>query len=511
VKLAHWNVRSLNEDLLREVPSIMKSRGLDIMTVVETRQKLDGVRQIGRSLNLYHSAADHNSVGGVGIIVNSTSVAKVEFEPLSNRLAIAWVYWKERQVKIVIAYGPTEESLKADAQKQVDFYAALDKAICLQKNNHHWPMVLCGDLNARLGKDAHEICPNIVGNFTLEEETNSNGEQVLDTCIKYNLRIENSYHKKPVTKLATWRHPRTGRLTTLDWVITSGREVVVHNVRSSWQDAIHSDHAMLIALVRIKKNKQSSEPRNAKPRQRKTDHLRHKITRLIKDEKGLAGYRRDIATKIENMDTHAELVKNIETAVNKNAPSRKKAVQRSWYETLTENELVLLKSRKAEYKKLLQDRTVDQLRKVQELNKKAREIISAAKNSAVEKELSQFEALKDQGQMREAFQKLKTTLRDSTTRWFERTKQSHPISEKEFLKHYSELFKKRSIEGEREETILPVTTLNPPDEDEVQKALKQQKSNRAPGANGITSDLLKVSGLTKSLVNIFKSTGKTLH
>ena len=66
------------------------------------------------------------------------------------------------------------------------------------------------------------------------------------------LRVENTFFLKSDVRKCTWRHPRAKELALKDYALTMlsvAKDLRVKDVRSSWEDSLDSDHAMLIVCI----------------------------------------------------------------------------------------------------------------------------------------------------------------------------------------------------------------------------------------------------------------------
>ena len=85
-------------------------------------------------------------------------------------------------------------------------------------------ILIFSDLNARISKEQlTELRPQ-AGAWSADQETNSNGEKLLEFCSTHDLKIVNTLFKKPLSRLITWRHTR-GSDTVIDYSLSDRNTV----------------------------------------------------------------------------------------------------------------------------------------------------------------------------------------------------------------------------------------------------------------------------------------------
>ena len=75
------------------------------------------------------------------------------------------------------------------------------------------------DLNARISKEQLTEMRPLAGAWSAYQETNSNGEKLLEFCSTHDLKIVNTLFKKLLSRLTTWRHPR-GSGAVIDYILS---------------------------------------------------------------------------------------------------------------------------------------------------------------------------------------------------------------------------------------------------------------------------------------------------
>ena len=105
---------------------------------------------------------------------------------------------------IVVCYSPHNISPEEEV---VEFYSDLSELVDSKPAQN--VLFVCGDLNAQLGKN------DMLHSF--HENTNRNGQDLLDFIESFNLIPTNTYFQKPACKLwaCQYRNGSKGRLTLL--------------------------------------------------------------------------------------------------------------------------------------------------------------------------------------------------------------------------------------------------------------------------------------------------------
>ena len=549
LKLAHWNVRSLN-NYEGDISEVMNKRDIDVMGICETRLYDSGMRCAG-AYNIIHTPCD-KGIGGCSLIYNKSKLEVMTYECLTNRLLMAkfQVRRSTKKLCIIACYAPTEE--KAGEEEVNDhFFNQLGNII---KSQTGWPTIVIGDLNARTSVEVREASSKF-GPHSLGNETNNNGFRLLELVEKYNLRVMNTMFKKSESRLATWRHPRQGvPPSTLDYLLSSPGLTWL-DVRSSWGDAGHSDHAMLIGIMRWNRGNNSTskctrwnrgnnstskctstEKGKRGPKAPPKIQLRDLINKVLGSEsakKNLSKQVEKLPTDISNDDLVTKL-QELVTAEAKNIPGKDK-IDKCWYEYLSPQHKKALSERKTAYELWLRNKSSSSLsQSLKTANKEARKAIKEAQDLMLQAELTKFEDLLHEKDLREAYLILKRVLGKRGAGWVHNLKTPCEVTDGKFAEHYSNLFKESCPENCSADAVIeawgsseirpdidpldeeyswlnreldPMRRLGPPSYGDVLTAIRELKGGKAPGTNGITADLIKLLGeeLTPILTCMFSS------
>ena len=118
---------------------------------------------------------------------------------------VAWLSSRinSETFKTVVCYSSTHPD-DEKGEKRVDcFYADLFRVmkdgIPSHKVGSH--TLIFGDLNARISKEQLNEMRPLAGAWSADQETNSNGEKLLEFCSTHDLKIVNTLFKKPLSRL----------------------------------------------------------------------------------------------------------------------------------------------------------------------------------------------------------------------------------------------------------------------------------------------------------------------
>ncbi|XP_014787911.1 uncharacterized protein LOC106881903 [Octopus bimaculoides] len=109
---------------------------------------------------------------------------------------------------------------------------------------------LLGDFNARMRSD-HNSWPICVGHFGIGN-MNDNGQRLLEFCTYHNLCITNTFFANKPSHKASWRHPRSHHWHQLDFIITLRSFLNSVQLTCSYHcmDCV-TDHSLIRSRVRI--------------------------------------------------------------------------------------------------------------------------------------------------------------------------------------------------------------------------------------------------------------------
>ena len=242
-----WNVRALNGKEVELTEEMEKSK-VDMLAITETKKKGQGVEYIGPNHILIFSGVNvkDRARAGVGLIVHKKLEAIVEdWKFISPRLLEVNIKPKDRDIKLLIAYGPNEDATKEDKDS---FENNLQLSAENLKPNQE--LMVLGDLNARVGNNV-ETAFGVIGKEG-EETISPNGERLLDFCLRNNMKIANTFFPHKNIHKYTRENEDRSEKSIIDYIVVSNSLFYsTMDVKVSRGAEIYSDHYLVRAKMRI--------------------------------------------------------------------------------------------------------------------------------------------------------------------------------------------------------------------------------------------------------------------
>ncbi|GBP28949.1 Craniofacial development protein 2 [Eumeta japonica] len=434
IYIAALNVLTLRtEESLSELSLALQNTKWDILGLSE-------VRRIGENIIaypdfiLYHMGQTPGK-HGVGFLVKKY-LAKhiIGFYGVSERIALLNIKLPEYKDPwtIIQIYSPTEQ---AETETTSQFYQELNKTL---QTYAHKNAIVMGDFNGQIGERQWDE-DAIIGPFTYSSKPRSrNGKMLAGFAMENNLTILNTMFKKNKNRMWTWLSPDGKSKNQIDFIM-SNKPKCFTNINVINNLNFNTNHRM----VRAELN--SSQPKNPRPKINPEDI---KLNRYSTEENvnslnlKLKEYKRE--TKDAGIqEKYNWLERTIKNTIKEN--KTKKENSNNWISEKTTN---LLEQRSA----LISAKMTDNNRK--EITKISKEIKENIR--------------KDRRQRR--METIERHIRQTGD-------------------YYTELYKDNTNEREIElpdNEIIPYIL-----QEETEKAINTQKSDKAPGPDGISNEILK--------------------
>ena len=157
-----WNVRTLREEgKLEELTHELDIYRWTVVGLCEIRRKGVNEIQTTEGQQLYYIGNDNKHINGVGFLINSEVTPMVMcFTPINDRIAIIRLHATPFNISIIQVYAPTTDHTDEEIET---FYNELQNSI--SKISKKDIMVIQGDMNAKIGKDAHNNWGSTSGIF----------------------------------------------------------------------------------------------------------------------------------------------------------------------------------------------------------------------------------------------------------------------------------------------------------------------------------------------------------
>ena len=194
LRMGIWNVRSIRckeEEAVRE----MKKYHLDILGVSEAHLRGCGEKEVDGVEMVYSGVTEGRVKGGVAVLISENfKVCAKEWRCVNERLMKVRLRLENGWLTVVQVYAPTEDSAE---ELTTSFYDSLEELLASVPKSDQ--LVMMGDFNARVGKDA-TTWGGVIGRYG-EEVKNRNGQKLLDLCAANELVVLNTiYQHKDIHK-----------------------------------------------------------------------------------------------------------------------------------------------------------------------------------------------------------------------------------------------------------------------------------------------------------------------
>ena len=307
-RIGTWNVRSLAGKEV-ELNDEMKKLNIKILGITETKRKGVGIQKLDGSTLIY-SGVDkkERAKAGVAMIVADELFEQADFNFINERLIEVNLDLKDKNIKVITAYGPNEDASK---EEKDDFLNQLQLAVDNVKPNQE--VMILGDLNARVGNKG-DANFNVIGKEGEIAET-ENGEKLIEFCIRNKLKIANTFFKhKDIHKWTRVAETR-GERSIIDYIIvTNSLFYSTHDVRVMRGAEIYSDHFLVVAKMNILPKQKDKKGKMSKRSKLMVEKLKDTLTQLA--------YQNSIKAKLEQQtptETLEQLWLKYKNALNESA------------------------------------------------------------------------------------------------------------------------------------------------------------------------------------------------
>lgn len=228
-----------------EILDLMKRRKIDVLGMAETRQRGSCVgKDLGDGFVLMHSGMDDGvRRHGVALIFGpKLSPFIQQVQPVNERLISCTIRIEKQNFNILQVYAPQQGHTQNEKD---EFMEMLELHL---EERAEGINILLGDFNARVGRERSGI-EEILGPFG-EETKNTEGENLIDFCVRNRLKIMNGFFKHQDThKYTRYRWNQNSgffdQKSIIDYIIVSDRRIV-KNIKVFPGESMDSDHRLVI-------------------------------------------------------------------------------------------------------------------------------------------------------------------------------------------------------------------------------------------------------------------------
>ncbi|XP_050563541.1 LINE-1 retrotransposable element ORF2 protein [Spodoptera frugiperda] len=353
---------------------------------------------------------------------------------------------------IVQIYAPTEQH--NESTKDI-FYDQLSSVL----QETHKNVMVIGDFNGRIGMQQTGE-ENVIGNFGFGRRS-KNGERMINMAFENNLAFMNSFFRINTKKKWTWHSPDGSYKNEIDYIATNNRKLI-QNVNILSQFNFNTNHRMVRAVLKWTEQKKSRSKYNIP-----TNNLKQQL---------------EIKSKIDNY--YEKEINEIFGSSQNILTKPKKNYTENETKTLIEERRSLLKLKKDKHN----------LKAISEISKK---ISNSIKKDRTKKRINTINYhIKKTGGVKKALNELVESknwipnIRNKNGK--QETKRGNIIQiATDFYKtlYAAEPNTKEAVTNIEDEDIEDI-----PDfiQSEIEKAIQSQKTDKAPGPDKITNEILKL-------------------
>ncbi|KAI5742530.1 hypothetical protein M8J77_008273 [Diaphorina citri] len=488
MKIATWNVNTMNQDgkienLIRE----MKKNNIDLMGLAEVRWIGEG-ELIVDGYKMVYKGAERRKEHGVGFIYKQNldkNVSKII--PKSDRIIAMRMRTEPVDTLIIQVYMPTS---RAKDEEVEEVYKQIEE-IMEENGKGQIRIIVMGDWNSVVGEEGVD---GIVGKFGYGKR-NERGEKLIEFCKQKNLWIANTWFKHHKRRLYTWKRPGDTKRFQIDYILINDRfKNSIKNAKTYPGADVRTDHTLLAAEIRTRMKQLKKKPTCKKWN---TEKLRTREAEQYQSE--IEEHLLNVAPR-ENVKEEWNTIKDtILEALEKNVGKKTARTKKEW---ITQEMLDKMEERR----KWKSDNTENGRKQYKRLNNELRRETDKAREMWMKEQCEKIEELEKYSKTEEMYKVVKNL----------RKKKPKPISKQgmkkkdgeitadveenkeiwtEYIKElYDSQANDRMSEMENQEEENENDFRMRIDEEEVRKAIKELKYNKALGSDNIPSEALKALG-----------------
>ena len=522
-----WNVRTLLDNIKANRPerrTALVARELarykvDIAALSETRFADKGqLTETGGGYTFFWSgrSSEERREAGVGFAIKTTHVQKLASIPegLNDRLMkMQLPLGHKTNATLISAYAPTMTNPDEIKDK---FYEELDSLIASVPQSEK--LIILGDFNARVGTD-HQAWDRIIGKHGVGK-CNSNGLLLLRLCASHDLAITNTMFRLPTRNKTTWMHPRSRHWHLIDYVIIRAKDRQDVRITKAVCGAdCWTDHRLIVSKLKFS-IQQKRRPQGQKVA-KKLNVTKLKCPHTVQE------LQLNLDNKLENLQPNHDRVEekwaSFRDAVHSAALETLGPATRHHQDWFDENDSKIhtLLEEKHRLLRAHQNDPSSMAKKVAFTN--MRSTIQAKLRSMQDSWLSakadEIQGYADRHDTKRFYDALKAVYgpQSSGSSPLLSADGSTLLTDKKqilerWAEHFDSVLNRPAVINDEAIARLPQVTINteldaPPSYEEVNKAIKQMTSGKAPGPDAIPAEVYKTGGETirNQLTSLFQS------
>ncbi|KAG7296948.1 hypothetical protein JYU34_019852 [Plutella xylostella] len=494
LRLASWNVRSLfRPGAMYQVSNELQRYNIGIAALQEVRWPGKGECNVDNGTVLFYSGGDAGQhTKGTGFMVSRTLLGSViKFDAVSDRLCILRIRGKFNNYCIINAYAPTEVSHE---DSKDEFYDHVE--LNFEKLPCYDTKILLGDFNAQVGQE--DIFIPTIGRHSKHEISNDNGIRLISFASSKGMVIKSTMHPHKDIHKGTWKSPDGRTVNQIDHVLIDDRHKnTIRDVRTFRGADCDSDHYLLGINVRAKIKLERLQ-RTQKIEKIDIDKLKDQACRN-KFQLELNNRFRNLNVEEVDIDKNWESIRDTVKSGAINILGHKKRMRRKkWWNEKCQN--IVEERRKLRNLAEQCSQWEDEYKKVRA---EAKRVIREAKRHHLDKIVKEMETLIRANESRRFYMEVK-----SCKKGYQPTAQvlidddENLVTDKEHIKnqwrnYFHDLLNcPPLVEPVPHSNHNNDSEVEPPSFEEVRAAIMRLKNNKAPGIDGLPSEIWKYCGGT---------------
>ena len=481
-----WNIQGLRTKDTEVFQEIQKQK-MDIVVLTETKKKGHGNERKGEYLHFYSGVdKERRARAGVSILINKNLEKYVKnWNAVNERIITIDMKGLENITYTVIGvYAPTDD---ATLEVKDEFYENMTEV--LDNIGRRNEIILMGDLNGRTGR---KVKDKVVGQYG-EDVTNDNGTRLIQLCQQYDLKIQNGFFQHKEIHKFTWKQNTRGLQSIIDYVITKQESSVkMLDVRVQRGAVCGSDHFLIKAKL-IMKLKVVRDNNNNKKEHQQQNEIKYNLDSLQHDSTVFL-YKLRLATKMKQpLGAPEQMYDQLKIWISeaaKEALGERKQIKTEgkskywWSDEIAE----LVEEKKQLYLKWLNtkdDQDKQTYRRYCYLVKKE---VTKLKNQFWDRKCTEIDGQLGGSKARAAWNTINNLRKNKKETWT-----IDPIGLETWKKYYEELLTedRNEFKEVKYDVVEVRNQMTPVTIDEVKKAIKTMKGNKAAGPGGVPIELYK--------------------
>ena len=353
-------------------------------------------------------------------------------------------------------------------------------------------LIVMGDFNAKIGK-REDWEERTVGQFG-SGERNDRGDRLIEFSTSNNLKIMNSFYKKPASRKWTWRSPDGKTKNAIDFILTDSPHIF-RDVKIITKVNVGSDHRMVMGKIKINTRRERQKLLKQKTASINVEKLTEQRVEFQIQLKNQFQLLADECQENRTLESwNDQIIKTTQETAEKVAGKKVKTQETK----ISDSTRSLMDKRRRMKAEGTNVQRIEYTETCKTIRKKLREDIRNYNTRMIKSTIEENRSLK------KTYKKLAQGKQKITSLF---DKDGHEITDQDLIlkrieEFYEDLYasdKDTEEPGEPQEEIPNVTDW------EVQHAVKQMKKGKSPGPDNVLIDTVREGGdvLAKELAKLF--------